>query len=162
MELPLLVTIALTTLFAGIAAGLWSRHRSAKAAVSGLGWVLLPIGLHLTGLMRLAVNGVMSIVDWAQRTVWTDTVSWGAGVLGTGLLLLLVGGLMKSRPRPAAEGTAQRRGVGATGVAPAVRPQVPGRGAAVTPSPRTTSAGPAATDPEDAEIEALLKKRGIM
>ncbi|MCC2593205.1 hypothetical protein LKO27_07260 [Tessaracoccus sp. OS52] len=167
MEAALFITICLMTVIAAITAGLFARHRNPKSLVAGIGLVLIPLGLYLTGLMRLIYNGVLSIIDWAQRTVWDDTMSWGAGLLGAGVVLLVIAGFIKSRPRPRQAQTAT----------PSAEPKVTGRPAqqqAVTtgkpqPAASATAAKPtakggkdSALDPEDAEIEALLRKRGIM
>lgn len=161
MEAALFITICLMTVIAALTAGLYARGRNTRTLVAGIGLLVLPLGLYLSGLMRLIYNGVLSIIDWAQRTVWTDAMSWGAGLLGLGLVLLVVSGFIRSNPRS----RAQRVKSPTAPQQAAAAPQ--GRGAAVTDGRKPAApAKPAgkdpALDPEDAEIEALLRKRGIM
>lgn len=161
MEAALFITICTMTVIAAITAGLWARNRSARTMVAGIGLMVLPLGLYLTGLMTLAYNGVISIIDWAQRTVWGTTMSWGAGLLGLGVVLLVTAAFLKSRPR------APRKPKDAAGSAPAAGTNRVAVGAAgappASPAPQSKPAGKkGGVDPEDAEIEALLRKRGIM
>lgn len=165
MEAALFLTICLMTVIAAITAGLYARHRNTKTLVAGIGLVVLPLGLYLTGLMRLIYNGVLSIIDWAQRTVWDDTMSWGAGLIGLGLVLLVVAALLKSNPRPRVAraktpAVAEKRDQPTPSVTTAG-----GKPAQAQPNPTAGKPAPAkqaGLDPEDAEIEALLRKRGIM
>lgn len=154
MEISLLITIAMVVVILAVAAGLWAAHRSARPVLVGLGLALVAVGAYLTHVTRLAINGVRSLIDWAQRTVWTDQMSWGAGLLAAGVVLLVIGSLLRSAPtrRQPAEPAAR------PGVKPATRPGVPAPAATKQP------AAPASkqADAEDAEIEALLRKRGIM
>ena len=72
MSVTLLVTIALAVLIAAATAGFTSRSRSARTAVIGAGWTALPVGLWLTGVTDLTVNGIASLIAWFQRTPLQD------------------------------------------------------------------------------------------
>ena len=153
--MTLLLTIAVTVLILAVAAGVTARTRRARPAVTGVGLAMLPVGLYLTGLTQLTANGIRSLIDWFQRTPWTTVTSWGVGLLVAGAVLLVVAGFLKgSRAKTPSEPQAKQTS------APA-RPQV------AAPSNQPTAKPAAATkqkglDAEDAEIEALLRKRGIM
>ena len=89
-------------------------------------------------------------------------MSWGAGLLGGGLVLLVVARFLKSAPLAADKPTPQ-----AKPTTPRMQPApvtTPAKSAApaVPASPPATGAPKPGIDPEDAEIEALLRKRGIM
>lgn len=161
MHPALFVTIGVMVLVAAVSAGLWARRPGAKPIIGGSGGLLALVGLYLLGLMDLLYNGVMSLVDWVARTAWSTTMSWGAGLLGGGLVLLVVARFLKSAPLAADKPSSPAKAA-PTPKAPA--PQKP-------PAPVTTQAKPSVpaapspkpgVDPEDAEIEALLRKRGIM
>lgn len=156
MSLSLLVTIVLMVLILAITVGLWARHHRARPVVGGIGWMLVPLGLYLFGITDLAVNGVLSIIDWAQRTVWGDAMTWGAALVGAGIVLAVVAQFLPKGPKPAQQAP-QRPVAGAAG-----RPQVPGRPAAAKPQtgPAPAKSKDGLTD-EDREIEELLRRRGI-
>lgn len=162
MDAALFITICAMTVIAAVAAGLWARSRTPRPVVAGVGLVLVPLGLYLSGLMHLLYNGVISLVDWANRTVWDQTMSWGVGLLAGGVVLLVIAALLprstRRRERTAvAERTGETPAVTGTGPATTAAPASAGSRDAAAPK-----AGGKAVDPEDAEIEALLRKRGIM
>ncbi|HMR47958.1 MAG TPA: hypothetical protein PKE40_01730 [Arachnia sp.] len=175
MTIALLVTIGLMLLLGGISAGLWGRSHRLRPIVGGIGLILIPLGLWLFGITDLAVNGVKSIIAWAQRTPWSDQLAWGAGLVGAGLLLFIASRWMPSEPKPVkpaapkpaaqAPAPSPRPQVGTpatpAGSTPATRPAPPAAAPSPSPSPSPAPAK-GGVDPEDAEIEALLRKRGIM
>lgn len=159
MNISLLTTIILMVLFLAITIGVWARHHRVRPIVWGLGLTLIPLGSYLLGTTDLAVNGVMSLIDWAQRTVWTDIMTWGAGLLGGGILLFIIGQFLPKGPKELASGgrrpqagTQQRPQVGASGK------QAPTAGKK-TAAPAGKNSG---LSDEDREIEELLRNRGIM
>lgn len=168
MSIALLVTIGLMLLITGLSVGLWGRSHRLRPLVGGLGLALVPLGLWLFGLTDLIVQGVQGLIAWAQRTPWSTQLAWGAGLMGAGILLFIVSRWMPSEPKPVTPGTPKettpppaagpRSQVGAPVPSPqASTPVVP---PASTPQP--PAAKKSGIDPEDAEIEALLRKRGIM
>ena len=162
MDAPLIITIALMVFFAAIFAGLWARRPGVRPVMGGLGLVLIPLGLWLLGVTDLAYNGVISIIDWAQRTVWTTTMTWGVSLAGAGLVIFLISRFISP---------AQRKAVTKTD-----RPEVAPRSqqstsSASRPGARTASAAPAGQPApverqkktaEDAEVEDILRKRGLL
>ena len=160
MPLTLIFTIGLSLLIAAVAAGLTARSRRARPAVMGAGLIAAIVGLYLTGVTQLAENGVQSLIDWFQRTPFTTVTAWGLGLAVGGLVLFVVGSFLSKTPKAPREPRA-------------TTPQVPGssrpqvnttRTAAPTQAPQQRAPKPAqkGLDAEDAEIEALLRKRGIM
>jgi hypothetical protein len=129
--------------------GIWTwfayRRRGLGAGLRGAGLTLLPVSLWLTGTLELVTDIGSAVTDWATHLVLSPAVWLGLGLGGLGIVLLVVGGIVRDRQLAAATGSKQ---VGGAGTPPAV-----GRG-------RDARAEPA-VDPEMAEIEALLRKRGI-
>ena len=134
----------------------WSRGGGARVLLRGLGTLLAFAGLYLSGLAVLAGNGIRSIVEWARSTAMTALMTVGFSLLGVGLVLFVVGSLLRPRNREQARGA---RPVRSAGPAPAVS-SGPG-----TPAPAPRGRKAAAPDDgltdEDREIAALLDKRGI-
>ncbi|MDO5084643.1 hypothetical protein [Arachnia propionica] len=166
MGTALFITIAVMTVIVAITAGLFARGRSLRVLVAGLGLALIPLALQLTGLSILLVNGIGSLVAWAQRTGWNDTMTWGAGLGATGVLLLVVSGFIPKRERAAAPKEPRAKAAQAGPRRPAV-----GASSSTTPDTGTPTGTPQAPQParkaapvdEDIdEIEAILKKRGIV
>lgn len=159
MSLPLLITIALVVVILAVAAGVTARTRAVKPVVAGLGWAGLVAGWYLTGLTALTINGIVSIIEWFQRTVFTTAVAWGLGLVIGGVVFVIASAFLPKGERATKPST----GKSAVGAAPA--PQV-GRARQGTATAKTSGRAPAAgapaLDPEDAEIEEMLRKRGIM
>ena len=155
MDAPLIITIFLMALIVAVTAGLWARNRGARPLMGGIGALLIPLGLYLLGITRLSYNGVISLIDWAQRTVWSPTMTWGVSLAGAGILLFAVSRFVK----PA------ERHVAAKPERPAVAPR-PAAGqpttTVATPSPAVKPPQKQAKTSEDAEVEDILRKRGLL
>ncbi|WP_231979734.1 hypothetical protein [Tessaracoccus coleopterorum] len=102
MPVSLIVTVALAIIILAVAAGLTARHRSIRALVMGLGLAAIPVGLYLTGLTDLTINGVLSLIDWFQRTPFTTFTAWGIGLGVGGILALTIGVFLPKGRGPAA------------------------------------------------------------
>ncbi len=167
MDVPLIITIALMVFFAAVFAGLWARRPGVRPVLAGLGLVLIPLGLWLLGITDLAYNGVLSIIDWAQRTVWSTTMTWGASLAGAGLLLFLISRFIKPAQRKAVT-QSETPAVARNQAQAPVTTQRPGASAASAPPAGQSAAGqPAPGQPqkktaEDAEVEDILRKRGLL
>ncbi|WCC79186.1 hypothetical protein O6R08_06415 [Cutibacterium equinum] len=72
----------------------WLSRRSSRALLRGLGLTLIPVGLVLTGLMRLLVRALRLVVNWFAATTMTTTIWIGVVVLAVGLVTWLVAGFM--------------------------------------------------------------------
>lgn len=163
--LPLCIGLALLGV---IVAGVAWRKGSRGRVVQGVALALAPIALYFTGLLRLLWDAVVAVVGWATSIIFTPSMWFGISLLALCLVLWVVGGLLTRRSAakggtPTVSGAAKPAvgagtttggrsadaGASATGARPAKR------GAAKSPAPA------ADVDPEMAEIEAILKNRGI-
>lgn len=138
-----------------------ARGRRGRA-VQGLALALAPVALYLTGLLNLVWDAVVAVVRWATGNVF-DLKAWvGFGLLALCVVLWLVGGVLARRSRRRTKAVAaENKAQGQVGTGQVGR----GKGAARQPVDRTPSKGsakqPVAQDEDMAEIEALLKSRGI-
>ena len=169
MQVSFIVTLALAIIILAVTAGLTARHRSIRALVMGLGLASIPVGLWLTGVTDLTVNGIRSLIDWFQRTPFTTVTTWGLALAVGGIVLLVIGSFLPNGKGPAVEQRTPNE-VAPKGRAAKAQPSIPaGKAQPSTPTAAPGSAPQAARpaaqkglDPEDAEIEAMLRKRGIM
>ena len=151
------------TLLGVLVAVLAFRRGRRGRLLQGLAVALLPAALYLTGLLGLVWDAVVAVVRWAGSNVF-DLGAWiGFGVLAVCVVLWVVGGVVARRSPSAKELRAARaekaaaKGRGQVAAAPAARP---GK-APTTTGTATKKAQPAPQDDDMAEIEALLKSRGI-
>ena len=172
-SIVILVTIITTVLPALWAVFGWLVRRSWRPVLRGLGLALVPIGLLVTGLMRLLVRALTLVVSWFAHTQMTTTIWIGVIVAAIGLLTWIGAGFMTPLTREEARQRRaehrERRAAGAAGkpTAPTSRAsrtsQASQAGATKT---RRTASSPAASrrsgmSPEDEELEKILKDRGI-
>lgn len=150
--LPLAVGL---TLLGVIITGLAWRRGNRGRVVQGVGLALAPIALYLSGLLRLLWNGVAAVGSWAANLVFSPLVWAGMALLGLCLVLWVVGGLVARRSAPVKKVTTGKETT-ATGGANTTA-ALPAKSRAG----RAPAKQPAEVDPEMAEIEALLKSRGI-
>jgi hypothetical protein len=120
--------------------------------VQGVGLALAPIALYFSGLLRLLWNGIVAIGSWASKIILSPAVWFGLSLLALCLVLWVVGGFV-ARRSPSAKSKAVAKADG--------KRSLP----AQSSKSRSTAAKPAKNAPpvddEMAEIEALLKSRGI-
>lgn len=138
------LTAALT-----VAGAIWTwiafRRRGAANGLRALGFTLLPAAAWLTGTLEMVVEIAGSITDWATGLVF-DIFTWaGVGLAGLAVVLWVVSGII--RDRQLARGRA-------SGSAPAKARELP-------PTSASRPAGRSPIDDDVADIEALLRKRGI-
>lgn len=121
----------------------WHR-RGLGAAVRGAGYTLVPVAAWLTGALELFGEYVDDTSRWLVRLALNPVVWFGVALAVLAVLLIGVGGVLTRRSEPTRSGTTKKpkRGRSSIGAAPQ-----PGAGPVI--------------DDEMAEIEALLKKRGI-
>ena len=145
------LTAALT-----VAGAIWTwiafRRRGAANGLRALGFTLLPAAAWLTGTLEMVVEIAGSVTDWATSLVF-DVRTWtGVGLAGLAMLFLVVSGFI--RDRQLARGQAQGGGKAATTDSRASGPRE-------LPSASERTKGGSPVDDEMADIEALLRKRGI-
>jgi hypothetical protein len=116
-----------------------ARRRGMASGMRGAAWSLVPLGAYLTGLTKFLSDLVFSPLKWA-----------GVIVLALGGVLYLASGVML------------RRSGGAPSVdAGTKKAEGAQRRAAAGDTPKAVEKRSAAADPDLAEIEKILKDRGI-
>ena len=126
------------------------RRRGTIAAVRALGFTLLPVAAFLTGTLEMFTEIAGSVTDWATSLVFNPVTWAGIGLGGLGIVLVVLAGVLRDRQLARATATPPAEPTGAPR-----RKAVPE--ASSTRAPRQEPV----VDDEMAEIEALLKKRGI-
>jgi hypothetical protein len=142
------LTAALT-----VAGAIWTwiafRRRGAANGLRAMGFTLLPAAAWLTGTLEMVTEIAGSVTDWATSLVF-DVRTWmGVGLAGLAVVLWFVSGIIRDRQLARAQATGQ---AGTSGDRDAL------------PEASSTRTGPtsrAAVDDEMADIEALLRRRGI-
>lgn len=141
------LTLSLTLL-----GGIWTwfafRNRGLTSGLRGVAVTLLPLAAYLTKTLRMFTRIGEAVTDWAASLVFNPFVWIGIVLFVVSGALFVVTGAMSSRgigtgPR------ASRRDRKRSASAPAALPG------------SDTGRGAPAIDDDLAEIEALLRKRGI-
>ncbi len=145
--LPLCVGL---TLLGIIATGVAWRRGNKGRVVQGVGLALAPIALYFSGLLRLLWNGIVAVGTWASTLIFSPLVWLGMALFGLCIVLWVIGGFVARRSTPRPKEAEATSGASAPAALPAK-----GRGG------RAPARQQAEVDPELAEIEALLKSRGI-
>lgn len=147
------VTWAVLTLSLTVACGVGTwlayQRRGLAAGLKGAGITLLPLAAYLTNTLQMFTRIVDAVADWATSLVFSPVVWLGVVLAGVGVLLFGAGRALGSR----ADG----------GKATTKEPSV--RGKSKKPQQLPPSTSPARSEPvvddELADIEAILRKRGI-
>ena len=142
--LPLCVGL---TLLGVIATGVAWRRGNKGRVIQGIGLALAPIALYFSGLLRLLWNAIVAFGTWASKIILSPAVWFGLSMLGLCIVLWVVGGVVARR-----DPTRQSKAAEAQSTAKAL-PAKKAAGKASRSQPPV--------DEEMAEIEALLKSRGI-
>jgi hypothetical protein len=154
--LPICVAIALIGI---ILTGLAWRRGNKGRVLQGAALTIVPFGLYLTGLLGMLWDAVVAVVRWAVRLVFSPTLWIGFAILALCVVLFVVGTILARVSRGS---RARQKSVDQ---GRSTKPAVTGgqRPGAKTQSAKGQSANARddAVDPEMAEIEALLKSRGI-
>ncbi|HSF36233.1 MAG TPA: hypothetical protein VLA70_08965 [Nocardioides sp.] len=142
------LTAALT-----VAGAIWTwiafRRRGAANGLRAMGFTLLPAAAWLTGTLEMVTEIAGSVTDWATTLVF-DVRTWvGVGLAGLAVVLWFVSGIIRDRQLARGQAAGQGRKSGSPDA---------------LPEASSTRSGPTsrpAVDDEMADIEALLRKRGI-
>ncbi len=135
------------TLLGGIYTWFAYRRRGLAAGLRGAGFTLIPVALLLTDTLRMLTRIADAVGDWALHLVFSPVVWAGILLAGVSVVCFVVSGFLT------------RREIGTT--SPKGRR---GDDTKALPEGRGKRAEPVVADPVDAEmaeIEALLRKRGI-
>jgi hypothetical protein len=121
-------------------AGSWLawRRRGAAAGLRGMAWSLIPVALYLIGAISLVWEVAIAVTGFAAGFVLSLAVWAGVATVGLIVVLFLTSGLLRRRA-----GRRPQRAV------------APAAGTAAVP------AGAAGDDDDLAEVEELLRQRGI-
>ena len=137
LTLSLTVTGGIYTWFA-------FRSRGFVAGLRGVGFTIIPLALLLTDTLRMVTRIGDAIGDWALHLAFSPATWLGMVLAGVSVVCFVVAGFLANR------------GVGsAAGAGKPARNEL-GKGKASRSGPVLSD-----VDPEIAEIEALLRKRGI-
>jgi hypothetical protein len=139
------------TLLGVIATGVAWRRGNRGRVVQGVGLALAPVALYFSGLLRLIWDGVVAFGSWASAIILSPAVWFGLALLGLCVVLWVVGGIVARRSPSAKKSKTVTAGQTKAAALPA-------KG---KPAAKTAARQPAPIDDDMAEIEALLKSRGI-
>jgi len=137
------LAISLAT-FAGWWTYLSYRRRNYRSALRGAALVLLPFGLLFTGTLTLLLRFIDATTLWASRLIFSPMVWVGVILVVVAVVLFVAAGRAPDRSGAEPRGRRSRQAV-ADGAGPAL--------------PKGRAADP--VDADMAEIEAILRKRGI-
>ncbi|MGZ4448339.1 MAG: hypothetical protein ACXVW1_08845 [Nocardioides sp.] len=145
------VTWAALTLVLTALGGTWTwyafRHRGTASGLRAAGITLLPAAAWLTDTLRMFTRIASAVADWATHLVLDPLVWVGIALAGVSVVLLTVAGVL--RDRELARGGHEPRSVRRT------------RRRGNHPATTREAGAPAVGDDDMADIEALLRKRGI-
>ncbi|MCW2767175.1 MAG: hypothetical protein JWO11_3134 [Nocardioides sp.] len=132
--------------------GIWTwfafRNRGIASGLRGAAVTLLPLAAYLTKTLRMFTRIGQAIADWAASLVFNPFLWFGIVLFVISGVLFAVSGAMSSR----GIGTRPRK----------AKAQAPGTPALpASEAGRNQGRGAPAIDDDMAEIEALLRKRGI-
>jgi hypothetical protein len=137
------LTLSLTVL-GGLYTWFAFRSRGFVAGLRGVGFTLIPVALLLTDTLQMVTRIGDAIGHWALNLAFNPFTWLGLILAGVSVVCFVVSGFLANR------------GVGSTPSEETPRPKE-------LPKAKGRKADPvlADVDPELAEIEALLRKRGI-
>ncbi len=138
------LALALTTV-GGLYTWRAYRRRGLAAGLRGAGLTLLVPAAWLTDTLRMFTRIVDAVGDWALGLVFSPLVWVGVVLGGLGAVLLVVSGILTSRQL----GTTARSGSSAA------------QGPKEVGAAERRAKGEPAIDDDLADIEALLRRRGI-
>lgn len=170
--LPLCVAIALIGI---VLAGLAWRRGNKGRVVQAAALVLIPFGLYLTGLLTVLWSFIVNLFRWAVHLIFSPLHWVGFGIIALSIVLFVVGAVLArlGRNTKAADKQVAGRSSGAALPRSATTTSVSRAGNKSGSKTSNKTANKTGTrgnvgakqapdvDPEMAEIEALLKSRGI-
>lgn len=137
------------TLLAGVYTWWAYNNRGMGPALRGAAITLLPLAAYLTKTLRMFTRVADAIADWATSLVFSPAVWLGVVVAGVSVLLFGASRLVDRRAGVEPRAKRPRRSKEPTAL--------PADGGA----PRSAAPAKPAADDDMADIEALLRKRGI-
>ena len=147
--LPLCVGL---TLLGVIATGIAWRRGNKGRVIQGIGLALAPIALYFSGLLRLLWNAIVAVGSWASKIIFSPSVWFGLSLLGLCVVLWVVGGFIGRRSSAAKSKEVSGQSAGNA---------LPAKKGPAKKGVAKSGGNQPPIDEEMAEIEALLKSRGI-
>lgn len=135
------LTLSLTVL-GGIYTWFAFRSRGFVAGLRGVGFTLIPVALLLTDTLQMVTRIGSAVSDWALNLAFSPATWLGIMLGGVSVVCFVVAGFIANR------------GAGDEPAPAKAAPKQVGKG-------KGQKSDPILADPELAEIEALLRKRGI-
>lgn len=126
------------------------RRRGLGSATRAAGFTALVPAAYLTGTLELFGDIAVDVGDWARGLAFSPVVWAGVILAGLGAALIVLSGFVKDR-----DGEKPRRRSREVEAEP--RPSLPGQAG----TGRTTQSGKPAIDDDLADIEEILRRRGI-
>lgn len=124
------------------------QRRGVASGLRAAAFTLLPLAAYLTKTLQMFTRILDAVADWATSLVFNPFVWLGVIVAGISVLLFGVSGFLRARELG---GKTDKAGTLAK----------PGRPAGRKELPPSSGSGAPAIDDDMAEIETLLRKRGI-
>lgn len=150
------LTAALT-----VAGAIWTwiafRRRGAANGLRAMGFTLLPAAAWLTGTLEMVVEIAGSVTDWATSLVFNVLTWTGVGLAGLAVVLFVVSGFIRDRQLARGQSAGKPGKPGKAGKAAGTSSQ----GLPEASSTRSKASGGSPIDDDLADIEAMLRKRGI-
>ncbi len=161
--------IGLILVVLGVTAIRWSRSRSVRATLHGIGIALIVGALWIVGFLDLVLTWVRATVHWVRQTPFDTVRVIGACVGGLGLLMVIIGSTISpvSRAEARQRRLDRREKLRAAHApsAPAAAGTAPESGTRAVAAPASSPAAPAkekgSGSDDDDEIEEILRRRGI-
>jgi hypothetical protein len=140
------LTVSLTVL-GGIYTWFAYQRRGLAAGLKGAGITMLPLAAYLTKTLQMFSEIVDAVADWAVSLVFSPAVWLGVVLAGLGVVLFGAGRLLDGR------GKGEKKGE--------KKPRRTKSGDAGELPPGAKPRSEPVVDDDLADIEAILKKRGI-
>lgn len=133
------------TLLGGIYTWFAYQRRGLAAGMRGAAITLLPLAAYLTKTLKMFTRIADAVADWAASLVFSPVVWLGVVLAGVSVVLFVVSGMIAARTAPKEKGRKGKRGKADGG----------------KELPKARRGEPAVLDDDMADIEAILRNRGI-
>lgn len=140
------------TLVGGVYTWFAYRRHGLTSAIRGGALTLLPAAAWLTGVLELLTEIGGAVGGWAADLAFSPTMWVGAGLAGLAAVLFVVSGYLADRGVGQQPGTAKQ---------PKPERKAERKALPSAPGPGSAPVVDDGVDAEMAEIEAILRKRGI-
>lgn len=155
------VTWQALTVVLTLCGGAWTyyawQHRGTASALRGAGITLLPVAAYMTGTLKVVARTADAVVDWATALVFSPMVWIGFILGGLAVLLFLLGGWLSAREGNGSQAASSPKKEPNPKKQKKSKQSKQSLGEGKSSQPK----GEPAIDDDLADIEAILRKRGI-